>query len=182
MLGIKALDTAAVVLLLSALLKIKALQANMAQLLNPWLMNPWARLYLDSRAFLVHVCKAGGKGILSNARLSRWRGTVYPTPAAVFAQPWCQSGSTQPVPVPRQRCHSGSAPGGFPAWGKEKDVSFKREGAAYRLCELVKIRLHSDILKIWPRETSWTLQGHLSGPKHAFPFPPSLSAHTFATA
>lgn len=44
-LGIKALDmAAAVMLLLSALLKIKALQANIAELLNPLLMTPSAWL------------------------------------------------------------------------------------------------------------------------------------------
>lgn len=55
-LGIKAPDMAAVVLLVSALLKIKALQANMAHLLNPSLMNASAWLYSDSSSFLLHVC------------------------------------------------------------------------------------------------------------------------------
>lgn len=61
MLGIKALDMVAVLLLLSALLKMKARQANMAQLLNAMLMNPSAWLHLDGSSFLVCVCKAGGK-------------------------------------------------------------------------------------------------------------------------
>lgn len=33
----------------------------------------------------MHVCKAGGKGIVRNPQLNRRRGTVYPTPTAVAA-------------------------------------------------------------------------------------------------
>lgn len=118
-LGIKALDTAAVVLLLlSALLKIKALQAN-STTAKSLVNDPCGMAALRWR-FLMHVCKAGGKGILRNPQLNRWRGTVYPTPLQLLLQHLCRSRSKQPVP--KQRSHNGSAPGGFPAWGKEKDV------------------------------------------------------------
>jgi len=62
-LRIKAFDTApdaVLFLLLSALLKIKALQANTAQLLNPLLMNPSTWLYIYISRLFMHVCKSGG--------------------------------------------------------------------------------------------------------------------------
>lgn len=118
MFGIKALDMAAVVVLLSALLKIKAVQANMAQLLNPLVMN---MAVLREQQLPVQVCKAGGKGILSKAQLSRWRGTVYPTATAVAA--------AAPVPESQQTaCPHTAQPQWEHAWGvflpggKEKDV------------------------------------------------------------
>ena len=59
-LRIKAFDTgsdAVLFLLLSALLKIKALQANTAQLLNPLLMNPSTWLYIYIGSLFMYVCK-----------------------------------------------------------------------------------------------------------------------------
>lgn len=63
-LGIKAFDMgsqAELLLLLSALLKIKAPQGNMAPLLKPLLPNPSPGLYRDTGSSFVHVCKWGGQ-------------------------------------------------------------------------------------------------------------------------
>lgn len=129
-LRIKAFDPgsdAGLFLLLSALLKIKALQANTAQLLNPLLMKPSTRSHIYTGSLFTHVCKLGGGGwagkndIPRNQQLNIRLGAVYQADDCS-----CCCGTSVGVgskqPVRKRRSHNGSALGGLPAGGKGKDV------------------------------------------------------------